>query len=137
MIPRKEKYAVEAYLDGKPKFVSFLSRLVKHPYFDNFIIFVVVRCFCPSTRREILLGFQPREGLPPAPHSPPRATRTAHPLSAPPLRIPQVLNTVTLAMDHQGITDETVHVLTQLNVAFSVVFLCEMVLKIVGLGFKA
>ncbi len=43
-----------------------------------------------------------------------------------------VCNTVTLAMDHYGISDVMSGPLDKLNVAFSSIFLVEMVVKIIG-----
>lgn len=45
-----------------------------------------------------------------------------------------VLNTIVLAMDHYGMDSEMEDVLTDMNLSFTIIFIIEMGLKIIGLG---
>jgi len=47
-----------------------------------------------------------------------------------------ILNTVCLALDRYPISDAEVNRLEQLNLFFSTVFLLEMIIKMIGLGFR-
>lgn len=46
-----------------------------------------------------------------------------------------VLNTLVLAMDHYGISDEMLKVLQTLNFIFTLLFVFEMALKLLAMGF--
>ena len=47
-----------------------------------------------------------------------------------------VLNTLILAIDHYGIDTTTEDMFNQWNLAFTIIFWVEMVLKLIGLGVK-
>jgi hypothetical protein len=47
-----------------------------------------------------------------------------------------VLNTCVLAMDHYGISNDMAEALNNLNLAFTIIFCAELVLKMLGLGYK-
>jgi hypothetical protein len=47
-----------------------------------------------------------------------------------------ILNTIVLAMDHHGISSEWEDVLTDLNFTFTIIFIVEMGLKLLGLGVR-
>mmetsp|Transcript_20026 Transcript_20026/g.3279 ORF Transcript_20026/g.3279 Transcript_20026/m.3279 type:complete len:154 (+) Transcript_20026:408-869(+) len=44
-----------------------------------------------------------------------------------------LLNTIVLALDHYGISEEMEEVLTDMNLAFTIIFIIEMSLKLIGL----
>ena len=46
-----------------------------------------------------------------------------------------LVNTIVLAMDHYGISDEMYDILTDMNFVFTIIFVVEMGLKLIGLGF--
>ena len=45
-------------------------------------------------------------------------------------------NTVTLSLEHDGMSDDLKDTLEKLNLTFTIIFILEMVLKLIGLGFK-
>lgn len=47
-----------------------------------------------------------------------------------------IMNTTCLAYDHYGISKKSENDLQMINVAFTYFFVCELVLKIIGLGFR-
>lgn len=47
-----------------------------------------------------------------------------------------ILNTLVLSIDHYGITTEALNILLSINLAFTLIFICEMFIKIVALGPK-
>jgi hypothetical protein len=47
-----------------------------------------------------------------------------------------ILNTIILAMDHHGISDEWASALVNMNFTFTIIFIIEMGLKLLGLGIR-
>lgn len=45
-----------------------------------------------------------------------------------------LINTVILALDHYGIEEDFEEVLTTMNLVFTIIFIIEMGLKLIGLG---
>ena len=45
-------------------------------------------------------------------------------------------NVLALALEHDGQTETWTHVLEYSNLVFTIVFILEMVIKLIGLGFK-
>jgi hypothetical protein len=53
------------------------------------------------------------------------------------MTISVTFNTVTLAMDHHGISKDTEDILNDFNLAFTIIFMVEMGFKLIGLGIQS
>lgn len=47
-----------------------------------------------------------------------------------------LMNTIVLAMDYYGISNEMEEVLSNINLVFTIIFIIELAIKLAGLGFK-